>query len=387
MNNDPQRPWATPQYSCPSGNCTWNPVAALEARALCEDITSLLTVTCHESIFGGARLENCTSSLLGNTIQAWFLAESNQGRIFVSNGLGTSAVPQSLDTNTTLGAVQFIVQERKVEADWLDAGGSASKQVSHPTECAIVTMVRSFRASVENNNYAEEALAIWDVAIDPSEQLDVRFEPPWGQELGVNAAALNHSFGYTKLSMLAIANLVKDSPTGYLNRGITNTVYAAESSAYAGRDILQALDEGATVGCSDDLAARLNCSMANIAQAISKTFRDSRIHCLNPNDESGRAVAAVRVSATHIGVRWGWIVLLVLVLLLGCLVLAGTMWKARRRNLPKWKNNPLPLLFLHNGAADQQAGGQLGLLVHGSLAHLDEMRLRLDMRDGRIFLR
>lgn len=56
---------------------------------------------------------------------------------------------------------------------------------------------------------------------------------------------------------------------------------------------------------------------------------------------------------TYIKVHWQWIVLPVLVCVLAAATLIGTMWKTRRVTVPKWKNDPIPLLFLCQGEASR----------------------------------
>jgi hypothetical protein len=102
--------------------------------------------------------------------------------------------------------------------------------------------------------------------------------------------------------------------------------------------------------------------MQNVARAISKTFRDSEFEVpLDLSDTSSSALGKVEVNVTFVAVRWQWIALPVFVWLLGAIALAGAFWKSRTRRAPRWKNNPLPLLFLYqddsgngNARADSQ---------------------------------
>jgi hypothetical protein len=394
LNNDPQKPWAIPQYSCPSGNCTWDPVAALEARALCANITSLLSKSCikPEDNFGST---NCTLSLPGNQTQGSYIGPddghnlhsgSEENMIFVSNGVDTP-VAKSNRANTTLGVVQFIARQRDIPPDWLHEMVSSTDGFE-ATECTIIPVVRSFRPSVENNVYKEETLATWDQSsLIRGDKLVAHYDlvPPWGPEMGIDQP--NQVFGYNVLSSRVVTRFVEEIFTGRLSKSdnTPNYLSTAPDPIYAGRDSLVALGEGDIVGCGGYLPSRLNCTMENIAQAISKSFRDSRYR-VNAEDESGRAVGRVRISVTHVGVRWQWIVLLALLLLLGILVLAGTLWKARRRCIPRWKNDPLPLLFIYNDMTGEKTGG-LGLPAQGSLSHTMNIKARLDTSDGRILLR
>lgn len=141
-----------------------------------------------------------------------------------------------------------------------------------------------------------------------------------------------------------------------MSRGAVHSVVDATVGArlYSATDVLQALEEGNTVGCSDELVERLNCSMRNVAEAILKTFRDSA--CINQNSNLNNANMTVRdvmVSMVYISVHCQWIVLPVLVWLLGALMLLGTVWKTRQTRVPKWKNHPIQLLCLPYGDIDK----------------------------------
>ncbi|CEL07066.1 hypothetical protein ASPCAL10231 [Aspergillus calidoustus] len=74
FSTDSSRPWAIPQYTCPSGNCTWDPVASLAVRALCADISSSIQKSCttHDDTDTGIPFNNCTVSLLHDGASAFY---------------------------------------------------------------------------------------------------------------------------------------------------------------------------------------------------------------------------------------------------------------------------------------------------------------------------
>ncbi|KAI9375755.1 hypothetical protein BJX61DRAFT_78033 [Aspergillus egyptiacus] len=389
LNNDPQKPWSIPQYSCPSGNCTWDPIVSLEARALCANVTNFLSLSCGPTpVPNGQRdTATCTFSLPGNRTQVslefFYINETAiedvavESTLFASSGLGING--GLVYTNRSLGVIQFVARE--IPSKGILSHSPLPGTGVEATECAIVPVVQSFRASVQNNVYTDSTLATW--AFSTTNDGDHILQPPWGHELRMDSS---QTFSINFLSGMQINNFIDEIFTGYYWRGIIHRAYevGVPYPSYAVRDILQALAEGDVVGCGDDLPSRLNCTMKNVAQAVTKTFRDSA-YSLNTENNTGVAVGRAHISVTHIAVRWEWIMLLILVWTLGVLLLVGTLWKVRRGRVPRWKNDPLPLLFLYSEPLHERPGAA-GLPVQGSLGNRDQMMLRLYESDGRIML-
>lgn len=148
---------------------------------------------------------------------------------------------------------------------------------------------------------------------------------------------------------------------------------------------MQAIGFADMAGCAKDLATRFTCMMGNVAEAVSKAYRDSISNSTaaamageNGNATQGMAVGTVRANATYVSVRWKWLALPVFVWVVAAATLAGTLWKMRR--VPKWKNDVVPLLFLY-----RDGDGQDGVPV-GGVDGVDDVEVRLYERDGNMIL-
>lgn len=328
-------------------------------------------------------------------MQAWALLNHTKSSFHADKirGLVAQAVEPSVALvykNATRNAFQFI-------APWefKDFSGiSVTRQVSiwEATECSFEPIVRRFQPSVRDNIYSDRTLAIWSdralvqmnntddeqstISSSTSSQggndteFEWQFRPPWA------TTPANKTFHYGLAAEKAVAKFLRILFSGYYWRNQTHEGYqptAPDAALYASSDVLQTLDRGDLAGCRDPVSYQLsvpvkvNCSMQNVARAISKTFRDS--DPLNPGNhdypssdysddsESGAGAGRVEVNVTFISVRWQWIALPVLVWVLGAVALAGAIWKTRRRRAPRWKNDPLPLLFLYqDGDEDGRRG-------------------------------
>ncbi|KAL5040978.1 hypothetical protein BDW71DRAFT_192695 [Aspergillus fruticulosus] len=384
FSNDGGIPWSIPRYICSSTNCTWDPVISLEARTLCANITDSLVQSCHnisETKLG--RSVNCTASLPKSKLEAWALLNYTERSFHADeiHGLVAQAVEPSVAlvyTNATRNTFQFIAPWEFKDF----SGVSVTRQVSlwEAIECSIEPIVRSFQPLVKDSIYSDKTLAIWPSrtlihrndtdeittgrrggdSIEHTNDTEFRwqFRPPWGPELGMYANSTK-TFLIGLAAEKAIAKFLRILFSGYYWRNQTHEGYQSTSpdaALYASSDVLQTLDRGDLAGCIGPVSYQLsvpvkvNCSMQNVARAISKTFRDLDFEVPLDQFEPGPLAPApgkVEVNVTFISVRWQWIALPVLVWGLGAGALAGAFWKTRRKRAPRWKNDPLPLLFLY----------------------------------------
>ncbi|KAE8380915.1 hypothetical protein BDV26DRAFT_302412 [Aspergillus bertholletiae] len=357
FNNDPLKPWSIPQYTCSSGNCTWAPIAALEVQANCSNVTDHLQYSCsripdHSSSF--AKQDNCSVTLPSSNLSTSFIRGFQYGTPIA---IGT-AVREDFEIvykNSTLPAIQIIAANSfGISGEPFSLG--ANKWQAR--ECIIEPIVRSSNATVKNGTYSDTTLAIWRdkwrsgdrdiVDIEPG----FYFEPPWGPELGMPH---NQSFFLSAISVDSMTSFFQDLFSGFTTLLSTSGIRFVPNQKYfyAGTDFIQTISVENITGCAATMTAeKLDCAMNNVAASITKTFRDSEY--VNANLELSQAHMArgqAMTNATYISVHWQWIVLPALVWLLGAVTLIGAIWKTRRANVPKWKNDPMPLLFLfgHGG--------------------------------------
>jgi hypothetical protein len=236
-------------------------------------------------------------------------------------------------------------------------------------ECSIEPVVQSIRARVDHNIYSEEVLATWAQSNLTNDRI---WKPNWGPELG---AAPTQNFSLGVLANSAIDNFFNNIFNGALTAdsfGFGD--YAPSAFDYAGPDVIEALATGNISGCSLEAVDKFNCSMHSVAAAISKSFRDSAY--ISAGSDPGKAqMAAGRVSRsmTYVFVQWQWIVLPVLVWLLGVVTLVGTAWKTRRAGAPKWRNDPVPLVFLYReGENEGVSEREINQRAHSSKVKLYE---------------
>jgi hypothetical protein len=190
----------------------------------------------------------------------------------------------------------------------------------------------------------------------------------------------------------AVAKFLRILLTGYYWRNQTNEGFQAtapDAALYASTDVLQTLDRGDLTGCGAPVSYQLsvpgkvNCSMQNIARALSKTLRDSEFEAPDSSTYLGSSARGrVEVNVTFVAVRWQWIALPVFVWVLGAVALAGALWKSRTRRTPRWKNDPLPLLFLYQDETVDGTGNGTSDSGRRWVPNTDRLKVRLYASQG-----
>ncbi|KAJ5245478.1 hypothetical protein N7489_005574 [Penicillium chrysogenum] len=363
FNRNRQKPWAIPQYFCSSGNCTWDAITSLEARALCANITEHLEKSCRkttENVDG--EVTECNISLPNSNISAYLMEVEEEVAGFYAFISGAVKPEEALVyTNATMTPIQFITPRVANISDIVNIEDDLmlldNIDMWEATECVIEPFVRSARPKVHDNVFTDETLGIWNDAIfiegNHSFLPERRFYPPWGVDMGMQP---NTPHIMSWVAQDAIDKFIYSILSGYLwfagpVAGYNDT---QNHFGYASRDILQALGEGDIVGCGMESTTRLSCSMHNIAAAISKTFRDSAyLDAGSDYRKADMAAGHAFSSTTCIVVHWQWIALPVVVWVLGAIMLVGSIWKTHLTRVPKWRNDPLPLLFLYEGRSEE----------------------------------
>ncbi|OQE05885.1 hypothetical protein PENVUL_c021G08489 [Penicillium vulpinum] len=270
LNNDKTKPWSIPQYTCGTGNCTWDPIAALELSSSCTNVTDQLKFVCYDdkefiSKFGAP---NCSVNLLGSTTSASFVLNQSHGYpVSVAYVKSNNALAYKSTNHYT---TQMIAPDGLLLEGPFELGRTKWQAM----ECALMPTVRSFRTSVTNGIYHEETLAIWKNLTPILQGSDYSFNPPWRPNMGIEH---NQSFLLSVLSIQAMEGFFKNIFTGRAELtsqyGMIFSSYGGGS--YAGTDIIQAISHDNITGCNVNTAEKLGCVMENVAAAASKTFRDS----------------------------------------------------------------------------------------------------------------
>ncbi|KAJ5365853.1 hypothetical protein N7517_008739 [Penicillium concentricum] len=351
FNSDPTKPWHIPQYTCSSGNCTWDPIATLEMRASCTNITDRLKTKC-DNILEGQKLDSSSK------ICSVYLKDSSSNISAYVQESGTlwgapvsiGSVEPLIYTDSIIPPIQLVAPDNLLPVEELWALESKIQPKWQAIECSIDPVVHSFRPTVRRGVYHEETLGI--AKNGSFENLfmgsNYHMHPPWGPEMGVEK---NKDFLIYKRTLTAIRYFFQDFFAGRAQLDPFGFHFLPKSVQYqyASADLIQLITLSNITGCLGGTAKQMHCAMDNVAEAMSKTIRDTP-SSFNLSNTTGQAMT----SMTHVSIHWQWIILPVLVWLLGLVTVLGTIWKTRKATIPTWKNDTIPLLSVYKNGQNEK---------------------------------
>ncbi|KAJ6031575.1 hypothetical protein N7540_002307 [Penicillium herquei] len=333
FNTNPSQPWAVPQYTCPTGNCTWDPIATVEIRALCSNVTSDLTTTC---LAVSNTTTNCTVSL-GSGVALRYLTTGGYAQPMIVETVSTQGLYANSETfykNSTFPVIQYIMAMGSNDNPL--AGGGISTEIGNTTqfvatECALQPVVRSINSSVTMGVYEEKYLAEWPALDDTTTTFSYTysFQPPWNESLGVKGS---QNFGLAFEVWDSLWSFFESLFAGYVVAGSDHFAFMSS------RKICQDADQ-------------LTCAIKNVAAAMSKTMRDSAFtysSAYQPTvtTNSTSIVGRTLITVSFVEVHWEWLTLPIIVWLLGTISCFSTAWMTHRSHVKAWMNQILPLVFL-----------------------------------------
>ncbi|KAJ5366852.1 hypothetical protein N7541_000793 [Penicillium brevicompactum] len=390
FNSDTSQPWATPRYTCTSGNCTWDPVAALEMRASCTNITDKLKYKIYNGTLG---IVNPNTTIQSKSIYLTGIGENLTADVMLDSVWGQPVALGVLNplvyNKSIIPPIQLIAPDGVLGKDvW---SHTTDPDVVNPVwqamECSVEPIVRSFRPSVAEGHYSEDTIDTWTNGSFKDYYMgsDYSLKPPWGPEKGVEKGKV---FTITKRSLTSIRYFFQqffpgrasmdpfgfsfisdsDSVTPYASNVQTQTKSASE---YASGDLMQLMAISNITLCPSQSADKLKCAMENVAKAMSKAIRDQSSSPTNLTTVSGEAMT----SSTHISIHWQWIILPAVVWLLGLVTLLGTMWKTRRTMVPTWKNETMPIIALCRNSQNEKPQSDQGLEAERAMLYKSDGKM------------
>ena len=146
--------------SCSSGNCTFSPFQSLAACSTCEDVTHLLTRTCHQAkIDESIGQPNMTKKVtlycnyaLPNSLNVNVTGEEELTCAFVSSGY----LPHLGQTEYGNSFLNF----SRIRGPTFDVAG---KKLSDPTavQCSLNWCINTYQAQVRNSEIHENTTSTW----------------------------------------------------------------------------------------------------------------------------------------------------------------------------------------------------------------------------------
>ena len=372
--------------SCSSGNCTFSPFQSLAACSTCEDVTHLLTRTCHQAKIDETIGEPNTSKevtlycnyALPNKLNVNVTGEEEITGAFVSSGY-LPHIGQPKYGNSFLDFCRIRGPTSDVEG----------KKLSDSTamQCSLNWCINTYQARVESGKIQENTTSTWyaDTAdwisngTMNSEHIQLR--PP-ADPSAQHLTNPNFTVGY--LASLGL--------TAWLGEKMTlSNSYAAMVDDQGAEEWGPDDSVNGTSG-SDDMIrvfrdSDMNTLFPNIAKSITRNIRNVNASQQTTTESTegylanvtgvGPANGTMHTLEVYVSVRWPWITFSAVLVVTAILLLAMTALETARHDVAIWKASPLPLLL--HGLGDEKTTGFAGakqLVEMEDLANGIGMRLK-----------
>lgn len=342
------------RFSCPSGNCTWPIFTSLSVCSACHDVSDHL----EKSTKKGSGLGTSDSAIAqtGGTYLTYalpYIDLTNLETASYSASMSASVLNNSGNTlsfgklDTMIAAVGIIkVNESSAAKDvpWNEVSVRA-------TECALYFCTNAYLSRAEKGVLREEKVASWSNRVAES------FKPPlWSSEAfeEYNNHALYYSGGDHNREDLqlfiptdearakgvpekaaTVFNITQNAVGSTIEficerffQTPTNALLVWPSRGDRGRDQAPVTQ---TLGATTDLAGVFD----KAARSLSNWMRD-----LTNSSQLG----SMQEYVVLIRVRWEYMTLPLLVVVVGCLFVLLTMWETRRLRLRPWGSSVVATL-------------------------------------------
>lgn len=379
--NVPSTEFGVPKFACSTGNCTWDPVATLGFCEQCADVSSHVVLNCTRDDGEG---QACEASLPNDSCRVRYMTQS--ANCFIN----MTRVPreQALVFRNASGPIFHAL---RLPPPYPLVGNSIRVTQANftATECSLNPCVRSFVPTVYKGRYSERPLATW-IAPPAGRGTEWGYycpeslTPPWGPELGVTTPGQQFGCGRQVREDWRVADGGGGGETPYPSRVITG--YVCLKDRTLGRTFAGELAEYMYRAAfpSDAACSRLNadtfaCAAATVANAMTLTMRNAAF-LVNGTSAADLAVGRTHTAATFVRIVWAWIALPVAVWLLGLATWAAVAAQTRRRRLPTWRDNQLPLAFVYRegGGLSSLRGGGNSNAAYQHLAEKTSVGLAMD---------
>ncbi|KAF2189313.1 hypothetical protein K469DRAFT_748002 [Zopfia rhizophila CBS 207.26] len=342
----------TPPFSCPSGNCTWEPFSTLSINTICEDMTPKVSLNCTspgpntDIPYGACNFQSRDDELM----EAMLNGTTPNNFFIVSPYMVRDALP-AIKRYRNITGFLIMVQWAKVTdlVTTLEDQGSEKIRPTMPYEagrCIFYLSVKQFQARVDNGIYTEklldEYLHVSNATQRPTYTYDdteyfIRDPWNWEEDLVFNAPFeldRNFTVGYRSFDSIISAF--------WGDNFLMGNVSMSSAARFQGDPIAIMLLK----------ADNVTRAMHNMAHYMTISLRSNSTLLLQNKLQNASAIAPEQVvqgqvwqQAQFVTVRWIWLALPCATILLAFVFLGVVIVGTRNRPVGIWKSSPLTLFF------------------------------------------
>lgn len=404
-----------PPFTCPSGNCTWDPFGTLAVGVECLDISDSVQLNCTEKClvaFSSTRRGLDWFLLVNDTTDSG--AYERPPRVFdmPSSAMNWTEISRDSSGNKKPGSGWSVDPSGIIaQFEWLRVTGLKEDDENysyiHPDSkleagsCHLYTTVQEISASVQNGVYAEVILSEIATATEgpyTGPPIDPGITPKEGLRTYTYHYTTKHGdpkeFSISSWEQYVLLEGAKFS-RGYTDSQEGN-VTTQSRGGLSGPEVMKTLYQ--TPNITD--------SVHNLAYYMSVAIRsnDTILEKQRPGSEaaldeeyvapSHQVAGTVKVDTIHVLVHWGWLAFPTVLAFLVLILLATTIFETHKWRVGIWKDSPLALLlnsYWEPGLKREQGArtaNEIEKDVKGLKAEFmaDEARLEGEWRNRRIFI-
>jgi len=351
-----------PPFICPSGNCTWDPFSTLSVNVDCSDMTSAVALNCSVDHSNVSTTDNgttkCTFVSPNDTLLADMLVNASNNMFLVLDSYLLRDSLSALSTYANVTGVLATVQWVRV-ADFLSAENFDAIQPDTPYEAGrwlLYLSVDEIQAQVTNSSYSEEIMQEWTYCPLPSQAEtlngttfafwspfnfgdDLVYQPPFapGRSFSITSDDFD-SLRSTILNTFSSSIIVGAAEPGTVNTNSLKT-----------NDTVYGEDFWALMLVKADNMTR---AMVNMASYMTTARRANDIALPQASTHNSTVLAPDQIAAGTVWVptqftvvRWGFVALPLVTLVLSAVFLSVVILRTRQLRIGIWKSNPLTLLL------------------------------------------
>jgi hypothetical protein len=402
-----------PLYLCPSGDCNWPEFETLAFCPQCVDVSDKLNKTCATN--NDRDHHPCFVEFPGGKLNMTFdtldVNNSISNEFFKVRALDLQENTASLEINRTtkpLGVYQSL--KAVVDQDEYRVLGTVKIQNDTKilgTECTLIPCVHRISASVEGGQYTEKILETFTES-EPSDPKtrDLYVLGDWTKrwKYGLSARGflgldeptrikISDSYARTWLDAMLVGS-VQDTKIETILGSQGTQVRNDSFGLLFSSDTVQAMFyANFTKDNCDTPDDKFTCVFNALGRGMTKAVRDvsmsaNRGTASGDGDAASEDIAAgeVLITKSFIRIEWAWFSLPIIVWVFSCITMVGSMWRTRKAKVPRWQDNPLPLLYLCREIDAKRLGDDFGDESVAYDRRAEGLKVRLVSRNGRLRL-
>lgn len=325
----------SPPFSCPTGNCTWEPFSTLTLDTHCVDVSSSISLNCTDEHYNRETSQSCTFT--STTDPGWLQNYNATEFMVVSSGW----LDQGINASSLLTSVVWVKALNGIAHFPYSLENNCLPYIVPGTtfeavNCSLFFSVKELRASVYNGVYSEKVLRVDSNAVASTSNQGIYFNPQFSIANSKNVS--NSIFTVGEIPLVSLTSQFVNMFNGYTS---------ASPSGVGGTSLIIEMMW---------LAPNLTQSIQNMAVYATNALRSNDSVVLDQSEKNSSLLApnqavlgTVWVQHQIVIVRWPWLAFPTALVVGVATFLLATVVMASRSVPGIWKSSPLALLFHVNG--------------------------------------